>query len=288
MFFKINKKRGISSFQAIKQFAKANNIKKIGHAGTLDPLAEGLLIVATDEDTKALHLLSSSSKEYIVEATLNKSSASYDEGEEIFEIKNPVTVTKLAMLSAIERIKNTTTQIPPTFSAKKINGVRSYHLARTNREIILKPCDIKIFELELLDFDEQRQKFKIRTLVSKGTYIRSLIHDLGLLLNTDAVVNFLQRISIDKIKLENVDYVQIENLDELFNIKIINLSAPELEFIFKNFKIIKNNENSKYERNIFVFNKLIIGWGHKELDNYHFEKIFLNRIERLIKEKNND
>ncbi|QJG66118.1 tRNA pseudouridine(55) synthase TruB [Mycoplasma phocoeninasale] len=284
MFFKINKKRGISSFKAIKQFAKASNIKKIGHAGTLDPLAEGLLIVATDEDTKALHLLSTSSKEYIVAASLNKRSASYDEGEEVNDVENPRIITKEELLEALKKIKKTKKQIPPAFSAKKINGVRSYHLARNNKQVNLSACDIEIFKLELLAFNAKNQTFRIKTKVSKGTYIRSLIHDIGLLLKTDAVVNFLQRVAIDEIKLGNEDYAKIDDLDNLFNMKIINVSANQLPFIYKNFKIIKNDEYFHNEKNIFAFNNLIIGWGYKKMDNFYFEKIFLNRIEKLIKE----
>ncbi|WP_261368970.1 hypothetical protein [Mycoplasma struthionis] len=103
MFYSLNKPRGISSFKAIKDFAKENNIKKIGHAGTLDPLAEGLLIVATDDDTKLLDFILGQDKEYYVKATLHKSSASYDEGEEVKDLNYFKKITKSELKKVFKR-----------------------------------------------------------------------------------------------------------------------------------------------------------------------------------------
>ncbi|WP_330463555.1 tRNA pseudouridine(55) synthase TruB [Metamycoplasma gateae] len=278
MFFKINKKRGESSFFAIKKFAKENNIKKIGHSGTLDPLAEGLLIVATDEDTKTLSYLLNDTKEYFVKATLHCFSKSYDEGEEVFQIKNKEKITKIQLEQALNKIKKTTKQIPPIFSAKKVNGQRSYDLARKNIEVNLKECNIKIFNLKLLDFDYDNQTFSFKTKVSKGTYIRSLVHDIGLILGTDAVVNILKREIIGNIKInEEVIFEEITDIKSLFNVQLYTLNNSELMQIkskivyFERFKNINNKA-------MFIYENKIIGWGEITNGLVKFEKVLFNRI----------
>ncbi|AWX69739.1 tRNA pseudouridine synthase B [[Mycoplasma] anseris] len=285
MFYKINKKRGISSFQAIKLFAKKHQIQKIGHAGTLDPLAEGLLIVATDYDTKMLSFIANENKEYFVKATLHKYSASYDEGEEIFELDRPK-ITKEMLLSAINEIKLTTSQIPPVFSAKKINGIRSYKLARENKEISLKPIKIKINNLELVDFDYENQIFSIVANVSKGTYIRSLIHDIGVKLKTDALVNLLKRTKIGNIFLnQEFENEQITELSSLFNVKLFMLNNPQLLEVYKNRSLFINELSNYNGQIIFMFDNLIIGFGESKFGKIFFSKIFFLRIEdKLPKE----
>ncbi|PZV98762.1 tRNA pseudouridine(55) synthase TruB [Metamycoplasma auris] len=278
MFFKINKKRGESSFFAIKKFAKQNNIKKIGHSGTLDPLAEGLLIVATDEDTKVLSKLVNNTKEYYVKASLHCYSKSYDEGEEVFFLDNKKLIEKEQLINALNQIKNQKKQIPPVFSAKKVNGVRSYELARKNLEVSLKECDIEIFSIELESFDYESQTFSFYVKVSKGTYIRSLVHDLGLLLNTDAIVNILRREAIGNINLGNTkDYEPINDIKSLFNIQLYTLDVNDLKQIksktlyLDKFKFITSDA-------IFLYNNQIVGWGKIENGLISFEKILFNRL----------
>ncbi|BDX52734.1 tRNA pseudouridine synthase B [Metamycoplasma equirhinis] len=287
MFYKIYKRRGVSSFLAIKNFARDNQIKKIGHAGTLDPLAEGLLLVATNDDTKALSLISNETKEYEVTATLNKFSKSYDEGTEIYDIACPIVITKDKLLEALKTIKEQKYQIPPIFSAKKVNGVRSYKLARSNQNISLKPCKIEILSLELTYFDQKNQTFAIKTTVSKGTYIRSLIHDIGKLLKTDAIVNSLKRTKIGNLEINSdISYEKINDLELLFSLPVISIKNNDLISIYKNKKLIVNNELSKFKEAIFCYENEVIGWANNENDKFNFKKIFFNRIEKILtKEK---
>ncbi|BAP39560.1 tRNA pseudouridine(55) synthase TruB [Metamycoplasma canadense] len=278
MFYAINKKRGESSFFAIKKFAKNNNIKKIGHSGTLDPLAEGLLIVATDEDTKTLSYLTNDTKEYFVKATLHCQSRSYDEGEEIKYLQNKNKITLEELKYALEKIKKQTKQTPPIFSAKKINGKRSYELARNNIEIELKQCDIKIYDLVLDSFDFEKQEFTLKTKVSKGTYIRSLIHDIGILLKTDAVVNILKRTAIGNIKLDNnYEYKQIVDIKTLFNVELYLLDDLEIKNIKSKIVYLKRLKNIN-NNGLFIYNNQIIGWGKIKDGLITFEKVLFNRI----------
>ncbi|MGX9339475.1 tRNA pseudouridine(55) synthase TruB [Mycoplasma sp. 1890] len=278
MFFKINKKRGESSFFAIKKFAKEHNIKKIGHSGTLDPLAQGLLIVASDDDTKVLPWLINDTKQYFVEASLHCSSKSYDEGEEVIFLKNKKMITKEQLENALKHFKNQTKQIPPVFSAKKINGQRSYDLARKNIDFSLAECNIKIHNLELIDFNYQKQSFIIRTKVSKGTYIRSLIHDIGTFLETDAVVNILKREKIGNIKLnESLDFEQINNINSLFRVKLYTLTHFEVKLI-KSKSVFFDRFKNFNGKGLFTFNNQIIGWGQINNGFITFDKVLFNRI----------
>lgn len=286
MFYKLYKEKGISSFNAIKKFAKENNIKKIGHCGTLDPLAEGLLVVASNDDTKMLEYIFSANKEYIVEAKLHYFSESYDEGEEIIKLQNSKKVTKEELLETLNIIKNIKEQLPPKFSAKKINGIRAYKLARENNEVKLNKITIEIFNLELLDFNYEEQTFKIKCLVSKGTYIRSLIHDIGLSLKTDAIVTSLIRTKIGNIFLADKKNEKINDYFLIFNVSLLNLNVEYLSDIEQKKQIYFDKLNNKNENYLFLFNNQIIAYGLINFGNVKFTKVFYGRINEILRSKN--
>lgn len=286
MFYKLYKEKGISSFNAIKKFAKENNIKKIGHCGTLDPLAEGLLVIASNDDTKMLEYIFSANKEYIVEAKLHYFSESYDEGEEIIKLQNSKKVTKEELLETLNIIKNIKEQLPPKFSAKKINGIRAYKLARENKEFKLNKITIEIFNLELLDFNYEKQTFKIKCLVSKGTYIRSLIHDIGLSLKTDAIVTSLIRTKIGNISLSDKKNEKINDYSLIFNVSLLNLNVKYLNDIEQKKQIYFDKLNNKNENYLFLFNNQIIAYGLINFGNVKFTKVFYGRINEILRSKN--
>lgn len=286
MFYKLYKEKGISSFNAIKKFAKENNIKKIGHCGTLDPLAEGLLVVASNEDTKMLEYIFSANKEYIVEAKLHYFSESYDEGTEIIKLQNSKKVTKEELLKTLNIIKNIKEQVPPKFSAKKINGIRAYKLARENKEVKLNKITIEIFNLELLDFNYEEQTFKIKCLVSKGTYIRSLIHDIGLSLKTDAIVTSLIRTKIGNIFLADKKNEKINDYSLIFNVSLLNLNVKYLNDIEQKKQIYFDKLKNKNENYLFLFNNQIIAYGLIDFGNVKFTKVFYGRINEILRSKN--
>jgi tRNA pseudouridine synthase B len=286
MFYKLYKEKGISSFNAIKKFAKENNIKKIGHCGTLDPLAEGLLVVASNDDTKMLEYIFSANKEYIVEAKLHYFSESYDEGEEIIKLQNSKKVTKEELLETLNIIKNIKEQIPPKFSAKKINGIRAYKLARENKEVKLNKITIEIFNLELLDFNYEKQTFKIKCLVSKGTYIRSLIHDIGLSLKTDAIVTSLIRTKIGNIFLGDKKNEKINDYSLIFNVSLLNLNVEYLSDIEQKKQIYFDKLKNKNENYLFLFDNQIIAYGLINFGNVKFTKVFYGRINEILRSKN--
>lgn len=212
MFYLLYKEKNISSFKAIKDFANKNKIKKIGHTGTLDPLATGLLLVATDEYTKLISYIDSKRKTYITKIKFGTQTSTYDEeGEIVNTSEYKVTFNDLEKINQwfLKQIK----QLPPIFSAKKINGIRAYDLARKNQNVKLNEQKITIFNSEILNFDEINQELDVKLEVSNGTYIRSLVNDVAIAFNTFAYMKELERISISNLSkslLNDKNFVKIK------------------------------------------------------------------------------
>ncbi|MGL5205508.1 MAG: tRNA pseudouridine(55) synthase TruB, partial [Metamycoplasmataceae bacterium] len=266
MFKLIYKEKGISSFKAISQFAKENNIKKIGHTGTLDPIARGLLLVATDDDTKLIEYITNKNKTYIAEATFNIETDSYDSEGKIIKIYDKE-ITLEMIKSVIPSFIGEIEQIPPIFSAKKINGKKAYEFARNDQKVILQPIKVNVNELNIISFSNYKLTFEIS--VSNGTYIRSIIHDLGKSLNTGAIMSELERtkihglskgeVDIDFKKLINLPFIEIEQetLINLLQGKKVSIKKPDNKYGILSFDkndiigIIKIKNNEVLERKLF-------------------------------------
>lgn len=197
----INKPYGWTSFQAVKKVKYVTKAKKVGHAGTLDPLASGLLIVCTEKQTKGIQVIQDAEKEYEGTFTIGATTPSYDmetEPNAIFPIDH---ITKDIILAAIPQFIGEIDQIPPLFSAIKVDGKRAYTLAREGKDTVLKSRKITIYELEILNFELPNLDFRVRC--SKGTYIRTLAKDFGNALNSGAYLNRLVRTKIGNHLLSN-------------------------------------------------------------------------------------
>ncbi|MEA3444468.1 MAG: tRNA pseudouridine(55) synthase TruB [Bacteroidota bacterium] len=164
---------------------------KVGHGGTLDPLATGLMIVATGKKTKQLFDIQGQDKEYIANIRLGATSPSYDLETEVDSTFSIEGLTKAKIEKALLSFVGEIEQYPPRFSAKKIDGKRAYEFARKGKDVEMKPSNITIHEIELLNFD--LPDIIVRVRCSKGTYIRSLAHDIGTSLNNGGLLAGLQR-----------------------------------------------------------------------------------------------
>lgn len=170
--------------QIIKVFREKSGEKiklKVGHAGTLDPLAEGLVLICTGKATRQIQELQDAPKEYIATIELGKTTPSFDLEtfyDQVFPINH---VTEKFVKDSLTHFLGEQEQIPPVYSAKNINGKRAYSYARKGEDIEMKPHQITIFEIELVRFS--LPEIDIRVACSKGTYIRSLAHDIGISLN---------------------------------------------------------------------------------------------------------
>lgn len=164
---------------------------KVGHAGTLDPLAEGVMVICTGKATRQTAEHSGAEKEYIAEITLGGVTASYDLETEIVPLQGAFMPQQEEIIHTFEGLIGEQWQTPPVFSAKKVDGRRAYKSARKGKEVKLMPNSIEIKELELLNFEAPILKFRV--VCSKGTYIRSLAHDLGQKWGCGAYLSNLQR-----------------------------------------------------------------------------------------------
>ena len=164
---------------------------KIGHAGTLDPLATGILLVCIGRATKQVEALQAEEKEYVAELMLGATTPSGDMEHEVDNTYPTEHITREMVEEALKSLTGELEQLPPLYSAKKVQGVRAYEFARAGEEIELKKALINIYELELVEYDMPRIKIRVRC--SKGTYIRSLAFEIGEALNSGAYLTSLRR-----------------------------------------------------------------------------------------------
>lgn len=263
----VNKEKDMTSFDVVNEISHLFGIKKVGHTGTLDPMAEGILIICIGKATKIVELLTAKDKEYVAGVKLGIKTDSYDITGNILDTKEVKDIDNLE--EVILSYKKTYLQEVPIYSAVKVDGKKLYEYARNNKEVELPKKEVTIKEIELLEKD--KDTFIIKTLVSKGTYIRSLINDIGNSLNTYATMTSLNRTKqgkvtindsykLNDIKSNNYKYYKIE---EVLEYPIIRVDE-DLEFKIKNGVKIKNtfeienkvlfiNENNKllgiYEKN---------------------------------------
>lgn len=182
---------------------------KVGHAGTLDPLATGVMIICTGKATKRIEEFQYHTKEYIATLKLGATTPSYDLEKEIDATYPTEHITRQLVEETLKRFVGTIEQIPPAFSACKVDGKRAYDLARKGNEVELKPKTLVIDEIELLECD--LPVIKIRVVCSKGTYIRALARDIGEALNSGAHLIGLMRTRVGDVKLE--DCMQVDDFE---------------------------------------------------------------------------
>jgi tRNA pseudouridine55 synthase len=207
----IYKPIGLSSFKALAIFKKQNNLKKVGHAGTLDPLAEGLLILATGKATKQITQIQDLPKLYIAKIRLGATTQSFDRE---FEEENLVSTNHLNRVdieNALKHFEGKIMQTPPAFSAVKINGQRAYKLAREGVEIEIKPREVEIYSIKLLNY-QSPEDFDLEIYCSKGTYIRSIARDLGEYLKVGGYMKALTRVSIGSYHIDKA--LRLNDLDK--------------------------------------------------------------------------
>ncbi|MEM6768427.1 MAG: tRNA pseudouridine(55) synthase TruB [Bacteroidota bacterium] len=197
-----NKPKSWTSFDLVKKIRNTVKIKKVGHAGTLDPLATGLLIICTGKHTKRINTIQDLEKEYLVTFKLGAVTASFDMEEKETDIKDASQLTQIDLETAMAQFEGELEQIPPAFSAVKVNGKRAYESARKGKKIILPPRAVSVYEFSLQEFSSTDEVIAL-VRCSKGTYIRSLIHDLGQALSVGAYIRELCRTRIGDYMLED-------------------------------------------------------------------------------------
>lgn len=205
----INKPYRMSSFGALARvrylISQHLGVKRVktGHAGTLDPLATGVLILCTGRATKRIDELQAHTKEYTATLQLGATTASYDMEHPVDATYPTEHITRELIEATLPKFVGEIQQVPPAYSACKVNGDRAYKLMRKGRDVELKPKTLRIDEIELLWFDPEKMQMSIRVVCGKGTYIRALARDIGEALNSGAYLTALCRTRVGDIRIED-------------------------------------------------------------------------------------
>jgi tRNA pseudouridine55 synthase len=225
-FILINKPKNWTSYDVIRVLKKLFNVKKIGHSGTLDPFAEGLLIIGINRATKFIEFLMNLPKEYIAKIKFGIETDTLDIDGKIINCDNNFKLNENVLQMAVDDFPRNYEQIPPKFSAKKIDGSRAYELAREGKEFELKPKLVSIYDLKIQSIDEANNEAVFYLKVSSGFYVRSFARDLANRIGTFGYLLELKRIAIGNFKLENA-----HNIDDR-EFKLIQIDTA-LDFIEK-------------------------------------------------------
>ena len=227
----INKPLEMTSFGALAYVRKRLCVRlgvkklKIGHAGTLDPLATGVLVLCTGKFTKRIEEFQQHGKEYTATLQLGATTPSYDMEHPVNATYPTDGITRERIEEVLHQFEGDIEQVPPTFSACKVSGQRAYDLRRKGQDVELKPKQIRIDEIELLGFDAEKMQMSIRVACGKGTYIRALARDIGRALNSGAYLTALCRTRSGEYRVENC--IELEQFEEWLAQQTIETTEDE-------------------------------------------------------------
>lgn len=264
----INKQKGFTSHDVVNVIRKKLNTKKVGHTGTLDPNATGVLPILIGKGTKISKYLMEHDKTYIATLKLGEKTDTGDsEGQVIEEKSIPKDLKKEDINDVLQSFLGKQKQLPPMYSAIKINGKKLYEYAREGKEVKIEPRDIEIYKIELLEYQNNKIKFEVEC--SKGTYIRTLCEDISQKLETVGYMEELQRTKVNSFKIEDsilLDDITLENaekniikIEKVFKEKDkINLDNKKLEMFLNGVKLTYSLSEGIYR---IYNNKHFIGIG---------------------------
>ena len=282
-FLNVCKPKGKTSHDVVAILRRITKIKQIGHTGTLDPFAEGVLPVCIGKATRLIEYLKDD-KAYKGIVQLGSSTTTYDiEGEEVNSSDKRVKISEIE--TALKDFQGEIEQVPPIYSALKVNGKKLYEYAREGKEVEIKSRKVCISEIKLLNFDEEKMTTELYIACSKGTYIRSIANDLGKKLGTYGHLIKLVRVQAGEFKIENS--VKLEELDsvEKINTQLINpldyLDYPQLEISDIQAERIKNGMTIDLEIQdtvpifVFKYKNVICAVGGLKDGKFTPSKVFL-------------
>lgn len=243
----IDKPIGVTSFDVIRDIRKEYGTKKVGHTGTLDPMATGVLPILIGDATKLSDYLMDHDKEYIAVLKLGEKRDTGDSEGNIIETSKIPNLTTQEIENTLKTFIGKISQIPPMYSAIKVNGKKLYELAREGKEIERKPRSVEIYSIELLEVEKNKEniidKIKFKVNCSKGTYIRTLCEDIAEKLETVGYMKELRRTRVGKFTLEDIN-------------KCVSLEEILSE---ENAYILKENEESKLLNGVIIKTNLADG-----------------------------
>jgi len=253
-FLNVYKPAGMTSHDVVARLRRVTKVKQIGHTGTLDPFAEGVLPICIGKATRLIEYLADD-KAYVGTVQLGSSTTTYDtEGEEVK--KSQKVVTKEEIETALENFRGEIEQLPPIYSAIKVKGKKLYEYAREGKEVKIEPRRVNISRLEIVDFDVEKQQVSLRIDSSKGTYIRSIANDLGEVLGSYGHLIKLVRVKAGEfgiessIKLDNLDSPEAVQANLIYPLEKLHFPHYELsekeKFIVSNGGAINANIENEF------------------------------------------
>lgn len=225
----------MSSFHALARvrwlISQRIGVKRIktGHAGTLDPLATGVLILCTGRATKRIDELQSHTKEYTATMQLGATTASFDMEHEVDRTFPTAHITRELIEETLRKFVGEIQQVPPSYSACKVNGDRAYKLMRKGQDVPLKAKTLRVDEIELLWFDEAAMRCAIRVVCGKGTYIRALARDIGQALGSGAYLTALCRTRVGEVGID--DCIRLDDFESWLGTQTVEDAAGQQETI---------------------------------------------------------
>lgn len=253
-----HKPKGMTSHDAVYYFRRLLKIKKIGHTGTLDPDATGVLPICIGKATRVSEYLLNADKEYIGSLVLGSETDTQDSSGEVLFTSN-LTVDEEEIKNSFSKFTGKLSQIPPMYSAVRHNGKKLYELAREGKVVERKPRDINIYQLDILNIEDDNRKINFYTKCSRGTYIRTLCNDIGRDLGTYGHMSDLKRVGVGQFKIEDsftMDYLNNLSLDQISQLIMpIDTALDSLDKI-----LVKNNYYKQ------LVNGVVVPVDSKEVD----------------------
>lgn len=270
-FLLVDKEKGMTSFDVVRDVRRKFGVKKVGHSGTLDPLATGLLLIAMGEATKLLEYFVGCDKEYEVVGKFGFVSDTFDADGEIVKGLKEKECDRVEVEAELGAFVGDIEQVPPKYSALKINGKKAYELARAGQDVEMKVRNVRVGKFEILDFNWPEVKFAVQC--SSGTYVRSLVHDLGARLGCGAYVQELRRISVGEFNVKDADeeIISIEKMVSGF--ACLELSDEDFEGL-KDGRVL-DGRSIEGEFAVAFYNKKVVGIVENYKGGIKYRKVIL-------------
>lgn len=276
-FVNIYKPKGMTSHDVVAVLRRLTKIKQIGHTGTLDPFAEGVLPVCIGKATRLIEYLEDD-KEYLATVQFGTATTTYDLEGEVTSTSDKK-ITKEELLNALEGFRGEISQLPPIYSAIKVKGKKLYEYARKGEDVEIQPRQVTIEKLELKNFNEEKQTAELLIACSKGTYIRSIAHDLGQSLNCGGHLIKLIRTKAGSFTVEKsvpLDNINIEinliNPLQVLNLPQIVIDSAAHEKVLHGQQI--NNPSQCADFVILIYNNSISAVGVADKNKITVKKVF--------------
>ncbi len=269
-FFIIDKEKGYTSFDVCNKLKHKFHNSHVGHTGTLDPNATGVLVVAFGRACKTLNLLEEKNKRYLCEIEFGVSYDTIDPCGKVISASNKE-ITLDMIKSSLEVLKKQDKQLPPKFSALKVNGKRAYDLARSGKEFELALRDVQIYDLKIVSDlvkKENRYYISLELLVSKGFYVRSFVRDLAEMLEADANMFNLRRLSSGVFDIKDSKKIDLIEEEDIISISKVFSYLPRVEFKPYLEKMIRNGIGLD-ERNVKIDTPFVACVNGKEIALYN-------------------